>query len=50
MEHGVCIRVVGNLSLIPKDVQKLIAEAMLITKDNSKAVLNVAFAYTCKFD
>ena len=48
MEHGVCIRVIGNLSLLPEDVQKLIAEAMLITRDNSKAALNIAFAYTCK--
>ncbi|XP_033210269.1 dehydrodolichyl diphosphate synthase complex subunit DHDDS [Belonocnema kinseyi] len=48
MENGVCIRVVGNLSLIPEDVQKLIAEAMIITKDNSKAVLNLAFSYTSR--
>lgn len=48
MEHGVCVRVVGNLSLIPEDVYKLITEAMTITKNNNKAFLNVAFAYTSR--
>lgn len=48
MEHGVCVRVIGNLSLIPEDIRKLIAEAMSITKNNSNAFLNLAFAYTCE--
>jgi ditrans,polycis-polyprenyl diphosphate synthase len=48
MEHGVCIRVIGNLSLLPQDIQKLIAQAMILTKDNKKTFLNVAFAYTGK--
>ena len=48
MEHGVCIRVIGNLSLVPQDVRSLMAEAMYITKNNNKAFLNVAFSYTCK--
>ena len=46
MEHGVRIRVIGNRSQMPDDVLKLIAEAELITKDNDRAFLNVAFAYT----
>lgn len=46
MEHGICIRVIGNVSLLPLDLRKLMAEAMLITKSNKRAVLNVAFAYT----
>ncbi|PSN55286.1 Dehydrodolichyl diphosphate synthase complex subunit DHDDS [Blattella germanica] len=48
MENGVCIRVIGNMSLLPPDVQKLIAEAVVLTKDNTKAFLNVAFAYTAR--
>jgi len=48
MEHGVCIRVIGNLTLVPQDIQKLIAQAIILTKDNNKAFLNVAFAYTGK--
>ena len=50
MEKGVCLRVIGNLSLLPADIQKLIAEAMLLTKDNKNAVLNLAFAYTSKIN
>jgi ditrans,polycis-polyprenyl diphosphate synthase len=45
-EHGVRITVIGNLSLLPENLQKLIQEAMFITKDHDKAFLNVAFAYT----
>lgn len=48
MEHGVCVRVIGNLSLVPLDVLKLIMEAMRVTKNNNKAFLNVAFSYTCE--
>lgn len=48
MELGVCIRVIGNLALLPQDIQKLIAQAMILTKDNKKAFLNVAFAYTAR--
>ena len=46
MEHGVHIRVIGNFDLLPLDLRKLMAEAMLVTKENNKAVLNIAFAYT----
>ncbi|XP_071571703.1 dehydrodolichyl diphosphate synthase complex subunit DHDDS [Temnothorax nylanderi] len=48
MEVGVCIRVIGNLSLLPEDLCKLIAEAMVLTKDNNKAFLNLAFCYTSR--
>lgn len=44
-----CIRVIGNLELIPLSVRKLIAKAMLITRNNDKVFLNVAFAYTCEY-
>jgi len=47
-EHGVCIRVIGNIRLLPSDLQKLIIEAMEITKNHNKAFLNVAFAYTSR--
>ncbi|XP_063994827.1 dehydrodolichyl diphosphate synthase complex subunit DHDDS isoform X2 [Diachasmimorpha longicaudata] len=48
MENGVRISVIGNLSLIPDNLRQLMAEAMLITKDNDKAFLNIAFAYTSR--
>ncbi|CAG9764148.1 unnamed protein product [Ceutorhynchus assimilis] len=47
-EHGVCIRVIGNLALLPEDLRKLIAKAMLMTEHNNKAILNVAFSYTSR--
>lgn len=47
-EKGVCIRIIGNLKMLPKDIQKTIAEAMLLTKDNKNVALNVAFAYTSR--
>lgn len=47
-EKGIKIRVIGNLDMLPKDVQKTLAEAMLLTKDNNKSILNVAFAYTSR--
>lgn len=48
MEHGVCVRVIGNLSYLPEDLCQSIAEAVILTKDNNKAILNVAFAYTSR--
>ncbi|KAF2880569.1 hypothetical protein ILUMI_25607 [Ignelater luminosus] len=36
MAEGVCIRVIGNLELLPEDIRKLIAEAIIMTKDNNK--------------
>lgn len=48
LERGICIRIVGNLSMLPTDIQRQMAEAVLLTKDNKAAVLNVAFAYTSR--
>ncbi|KAJ3624169.1 hypothetical protein MTP99_017814 [Tenebrio molitor] len=48
MAEGVCIRIIGNLSLLSPELRKLIAEATLMTKHNKKAFLNVAFAYTSR--
>ncbi|KAJ3645019.1 hypothetical protein Zmor_022712 [Zophobas morio] len=48
MAEGVCIRIIGNMSLLSQELRKLIAEAVLMTKDNNRAFLNVAFAYTAR--
>lgn len=48
MEHGVHIRIIGNLDLLPLDLQKMMAKAMFVTRNNSKAVLNIAYAYTAR--
>lgn len=47
-KYGVCIRVLGNLELLPLDIQEMIAESVNYTKDHDKVVLNVCFAYTSR--
>lgn len=49
-KHGVCIRVLGNIALLPLDVQQHIAEAVNFSKNNDRAILNVCFAYTAQDD
>lgn len=45
-EYGVRLRVIGNIAMLPMELQKLIAEATLATECNAKLFLNVAMAYT----
>lgn len=47
-KHGVCIRALGNLTLLPERVQQGVAEAVLATKDNDKYFINLAIAYTSR--
>lgn len=47
-KRGICIRMIGNWTLLPSDLQKCMADVMLMTKNNTKAYLNVAFAYTSR--
>jgi ditrans,polycis-polyprenyl diphosphate synthase len=49
MKYGICVRIIGNLALLPQNIRKLIAQIMFITKNNDTIFLNVAFAYTCKY-
>ncbi|XP_043573405.1 dehydrodolichyl diphosphate synthase complex subunit DHDDS [Chiloscyllium plagiosum] len=49
-KHGVCIRVLGNLTLLPVDIQELIAQAVLATQNYNKCFLNVCFAYTSRHE
>uniref|UniRef100_H2MJ95 Alkyl transferase n=1 Tax=Oryzias latipes TaxID=8090 RepID=H2MJ95_ORYLA len=37
-KHGVCIRVLGDLNMLPLDLQQLIAKAVLTTKTNNNDV------------
>lgn len=45
-KYGIRIRVIGDRSLLPKDVIDEIERAESITRDNTRAVLNVCFPYT----
>ncbi|KAG7171010.1 dehydrodolichyl diphosphate synthase complex subunit DHDDS-like [Homarus americanus] len=47
-KHGVCIRVIGDLDLLPPRIRKLTAEAILATRLNTKCFLNLALAYTSR--
>jgi len=35
-KHGVCIRVLGDLPLLPLDIQELIAKSVLATRNYNK--------------
>nr|CAI5843606.1 unnamed protein product [Callosobruchus analis] len=48
MMEGIKIRVIGNLSLVPEDIRILLAKSVLLTKDNDKSILNIAFSYTSR--
>lgn len=37
-KHGVCIRVLGDLNMLPLDLQQLIAKAVLTTRNHNKYV------------
>ena len=41
-KHGVCIRVLGNIKLLPGDIQEMIAEAILLTKNNNRYAFNIS--------
>ena len=45
-KHGVQVRVIGDLSLLPKHVRKVAAKVMDATRHNRRGVLNICFAYT----
>ncbi|XP_068997766.1 dehydrodolichyl diphosphate synthase complex subunit DHDDS isoform X2 [Embiotoca jacksoni] len=49
-KHGVCIRVLGDLNMLPLDLQQLIAKAVVTTSSHNKCFLNVCFAYTSRFE
>ena len=50
MKYGVCIRVLGDLELLPKDVLEAVARAVNLTRDNDQAFLNVCFSYTSRHE
>lgn len=45
-EHGVRVRVLGDLSLLPDGVRNAAERAMYLTKNNSSALLNLCISYT----
>ncbi|XP_029927648.1 dehydrodolichyl diphosphate synthase complex subunit DHDDS [Myripristis murdjan] len=49
-KHSVCIRVLGDLTMLPLDLQQLIAKAVFETRTHNKCFLNVCFAYTSRHE
>ncbi|XP_042900541.1 dehydrodolichyl diphosphate synthase complex subunit DHDDS isoform X1 [Parasteatoda tepidariorum] len=48
VKHGVCVRIFGDIKLLPVELQKLVAEAVLLTYENTNLYLNVCLAYTSR--
>lgn len=49
-KYGIRIRVLGNLKLLPSDLRKVLQDAEEITKNNTRAILNVCWPYTSRDD
>jgi len=47
-KHGVRFRFFGDISRLPADLQQLLAEISLFTRDFDKAFINVCLAYTAQ--
>ncbi|KAF9183296.1 cis-prenyltransferase [Haplosporangium sp. Z 767] len=47
-QYGIGIRVLGNVSLLPDDVRKVVRRAVELTKKNTRAILNMCFPYTSR--
>jgi len=43
---GICVRVAGDLSLLPRDVLQAAAKAVHYSRNNTRAILNVCLSYT----
>jgi ditrans,polycis-polyprenyl diphosphate synthase len=49
-DHGLCIRVLGDLTRLPHDVQVSVAQAIQQTKHNNKVFLNVCLSYASRYE
>lgn len=49
-QFGIKINILGDLDLLPDDVRKILLETENITKDNTRAILNVCWCYTSRDD
>ncbi|KJE93643.1 dehydrodolichyl diphosphate synthase [Capsaspora owczarzaki ATCC 30864] len=49
-KHGVSIRVLGDVTMLPLDVQQAIARAVTLSRNNSKSILNICFPYTSRHE
>ncbi|KAJ3217756.1 hypothetical protein HDU67_007311 [Dinochytrium kinnereticum] len=47
-KYGIAVKVLGNVSLLPPEVQEAASRAVLMTRNNSGAILNVCIPYTSR--
>lgn len=47
-QYGVKVRILGNVALLQPDIQQLLRDTEEMTKNNSRAVLNICFPYTSR--
>ncbi len=47
-EHGVRINVIGNIEMLPQDVQDMMRHTMEVTKHNTSLKLNICICYSSK--
>ncbi|XP_023211158.1 dehydrodolichyl diphosphate synthase complex subunit DHDDS-like [Centruroides sculpturatus] len=45
-KYGICVRVLGDINLLPNDIQKAIADVVLYSMHNNSLFINVCLAYT----
>jgi undecaprenyl diphosphate synthase len=46
--HGIAVRVLGDLTLLPSYLQLTLAKVMQSSRRNTRAVLNICFAYSSR--
>jgi len=49
-KYGVCVRVLGDLELLPPDVREAMARVMEKSKNHKRSILNVCFSYTARHE
>lgn len=47
-KYGIKVNIIGNIKLLPLEVQKIFEKTHNLTKNNNYAVLNVCFSYTSR--
>ncbi|KAH7105906.1 Di-trans-poly-cis-decaprenylcistransferase [Auriculariales sp. MPI-PUGE-AT-0066] len=48
--NGVRLNVIGDRSLLPPDVKEAVLKAETLTRNNSRAILNICFPYTSRHE
>jgi undecaprenyl diphosphate synthase len=49
-DNNICLKVIGEINLLPEKVRTVLKKTMELTKNNSKLVLNIALSYSGKWD